>query len=73
MYMKKLYLEYIYLYFWSEGQHDWLIGDDDQLRDLVGEPRDQLRGNAPTGRVLSLYHSKRELTGRLMLVAEKSQ
>ena len=49
-----------------------MIGDDDQLRDLVGESRDQLRGNAPTGRVLSLYHSKRELTGRLMLVAEKS-
>ena len=57
---------------WSEGQRDWLIGDDDQLRDLVGESRDQLRGNALTGHVLSLYHSKHELTGRLMLVAEKS-
>ena len=53
-------------------QRDWLIGDDDQLRDLVGESRDQLRGDALPGRVLSLYHSKREVTGRLMPVAEKS-
>ena len=37
--------------------------DDDQLRDLV-------RGDALTRRVLSLYPSKRKLTGRLMSVAE---
>ena len=46
--------------------------DDDQLRDLVGESRDQLRGDALTRRVLSLYPSKHKLTGRLMSVAEKS-
>ena len=46
--------------------------DDNQLRDLVGESRDQLRGDALTRRVLSLYPSKRKLTGRLMSVAEKS-
>ena len=53
-------------------QRDWLIEDEDQLRHLVSETRDQLRGDAVTGRVLSIYYSKRELTGRLMLVAEKS-
>ena len=39
---------------------------------LVGESRDQLRGEDVTGHILSCYHSKRELAGRLMLVAEKS-
>ena len=34
---------------------------------MVGESRDQLRGKALTRRV-SLYHSKRKLTGRLMSV-----
>ena len=51
---------------------DQLVGDDDQLRELVGKSRDQLRGHALTRGVLSLYHSKRKLTGRLMSVAEKS-
>ena len=38
----------------------------------IGESRDQLRGDDVTGRVLSFYHNKRELAGRLMRVAEKS-
>ena len=54
------------------GQWKHVTWDDDQLHDLVGESQNQLRGDALTGRVLSLYHSKRELTGRLMPVAEKS-